>query len=70
MKRIFEIIRQVPKFAAEWLDSYLDDIFIFGGLACIVGATFLLSGIAGMYVLGFCLLLLGIFVATHPSEGR
>lgn len=54
----------------ERLNLYLDDILIFGGLACIVGATFLLSKIIGLYVLGFCLLLLGIFVATHPSEGR
>lgn len=54
----------------RWLNAYLEDLFIFGGLACIVTATFLLSKIAGLYVLGFCLLMLGIFVATHPAERR
>lgn len=70
MKQTLRIIQKALQFAGKWLNLYLDDILIFGGLACIVGATFLLSKIAGLYVLGVCLLLLGIFVATHPSEGR
>lgn len=48
------------------ISNFLEDILIFSGLTCIVIATFLLSKIAGIYVLGIALLGLGIYFTKCP----
>lgn len=50
--------------------NYIEDIFIFSGLVLIVIATFLLSKIIGMYVLGGTLFSLGMFFAKNPPVKR
>jgi hypothetical protein len=46
--------------------NFIEDIFIFGGLFFIVFATFMISKIIGFYVLGVCLLGLGIWFTRNP----
>lgn len=41
--------------------KHFEDTLIFGGLFLIVKATFLINYIAGLYVLGFIFIALGIF---------
>ena len=48
--------------------NYIEDIFIISGLALIVIATFLLSKIIGMYVLGIILFGIGVFFSRHPPR--
>lgn len=50
--------------------KYLEDLLIVSGLIIIVKATFLLSKLAGMYCLGFVLLMLGIYFAKNPPSER
>lgn len=54
----------------KFITKYIEDILIFIGLTCIVIATFLLSKIAGMYVLGSALLGLGIYFTKCPLRKR
>ena len=62
MKNLINILRVLGKFA--------EDIFILTGLIFIVVATFMLSEIAGIYVLGIILLLIGLLMARKPKERR
>lgn len=48
--------------------NYIEDIFIISGLLLIVIATFLVSKIAGIYVLGIILFGIGIFFSRHPPR--
>lgn len=48
--------------------KYIEDIFIISGLTLIVIATFLLSKILGIYVLGGVLFGLGVFFARNPPK--
>lgn len=57
-----KLVKQLKKL----LNSCIEDILILSGLACIVIATFLLSKIAGIYVLGFTLVGLGIYFTKCP----
>lgn len=50
--------------------NYIEDIFIVSGLLLIIIATFLVSIIAGIYVLGVVLFGLGIFFTRHPPKPR
>lgn len=50
----------------RFIASYFEDFCIFSGLFFIVFATFKLSKIAGLYCLGICLLLLGIWFTRNP----
>jgi membrane-bound ClpP family serine protease len=50
----------------KYILKYIEDILIFSGLILIVIATFLLSKIIGLYVLGLILFGLGIFFSRHP----
>ena len=54
----------------KYLLKYIEDILIFGGLTLIVIATFLLSKIIGLYVLGLILLGLGVFFSRHPPNKK
>lgn len=64
VKRIKEKFKKI--FLA--VTKYIEDLLIFSGLALIVGATFLLSKIIGMYVLGFILFALGVFFSRYPPR--
>lgn len=48
------------------MKKYLDDILILLGLGAIIGATYMLSTIAGIYTTGAALLGLGVWFAKHP----
>lgn len=48
--------------------KYIEDICILGGLYFIIKATFLLSKIGGLYVLGACLLIIGIWFTRNPTK--
>ncbi len=48
------------------LASFIEDIFIFSGLGFIIWATFLLSNIAGLYALGACLIIIGVYLTRNP----
>ena len=50
--------------------KYIEDIFILSGLILIIIATFSLSKIIGMYVLGAILFGLGVFFSRHPPTDR
>jgi len=52
----------------DFILKYIEDFFIISGLILIVIATFLLSKIIGMYVLGVVLLGIGIFLSRHPPK--
>jgi hypothetical protein len=52
----------------KFIIKYIEDILILCGLAVIVATTFLLSTIAGLYILGVVLLGLGIYFAKNPPE--
>lgn len=53
------------------LCSYIEDVLIVAGLFCIIRASFLVSQIVGMYVLGGVLLFVGLAIAAKaPSTGR
>lgn len=49
--------------------KYLDDVLILGGLTIIVTATFLISKIIGIYILGVVLFGLGVFFSRYPPRG-
>lgn len=50
----------------RFLADCIEDLCILSGLTCIVIATFLLSKIAGLYMLGACLFGLGIWFTKNP----
>ncbi|WP_333860791.1 hypothetical protein [Clostridium sp.] len=50
------------------IKNYIEDILIISGLLTIIGATFLVSKIIGIYALGIVLLSLGIYFAKYPKE--
>lgn len=52
----------------ELIVKYLEDILILSGLTVIVIATFLLSGIAGMYAAGVALFGLGVYFSKYPLK--
>lgn len=56
------------------LIPFADDILIFAGCFLITGATFSISTIIGVYLLGAELLVLGLLLAragaVHPKEGE
>lgn len=52
----------------KFLTDYIEDICIFAGLVVIIVATFLISTIAGMYVLGVSLVLLGAYFTRYPLK--
>ncbi|HHY46972.1 MAG TPA: hypothetical protein GX506_06690 [Firmicutes bacterium] len=56
--------------ALQWLAEYVEDLLITGGLGFIIWASFLVSKLLGLYVLGFVLVGLGWFLARSPTDGR
>lgn len=48
--------------------KYIEDVLIFSGLTLIVVATFLLSKIIGMYILGLILVGLGVLFLKYPPK--
>ena len=52
----------------NYILKYIEDFFIISGLILIVIATFLLSKIIGMYVLGIVLFGIGVFLSRHPPK--
>lgn len=53
----------------KFIANYIEDILIFSGLVVITVATFLLSTIVGLYVLGVFLVLLGCYLTKYPIGG-
>jgi hypothetical protein len=53
---------------AKIIKNYIEDIFILSGLTIIVIATFLISKIIGLYVLGTVLFGLGIYFSISPPR--
>jgi membrane-bound ClpP family serine protease len=55
----------------QFLLSNIEDFLIFAGLILIIIATFILSFIAGIYVTGIILLILGCYFTKFPArKGR
>ena len=52
------------------LSAYIEDFFILTGLFLIIIATFLLSEIIGLYVLGFILIGIGVMFTRIRPKGR
>jgi hypothetical protein len=52
------------------LKKWIEDILILSGLGFIILATFLLSTVAGFYVLGVCLFGLGLWFTKYPPKGK
>lgn len=52
------------------LSAYIEDFFILTGLFLIIIATFLLSEIIGLYVLGFILIGIGVMFTRMRPKGR
>lgn len=50
------------------ISKYIEDICILSGLYFIIKATFLLSKIGGLYALGACLLIIGIWFIRNPAK--
>lgn len=68
-------LKNIFKFLIRWLfvlhlrafiADFIEDICILSGLGFIIWATFLLSKIAGIYVLGACLVIVGVYIARSP----
>lgn len=47
----------------KFIEKYGEDILILGGLAVVIFTTFLLSIIAGLYLLGAVMIALGVWFA-------
>lgn len=50
------------------LSTFAEDLLIFLGLTLIVAATFTINTVAGVYALGFILMLIGIIMARKPPR--
>lgn len=50
--------------------KYIEDILILSGLIIIIVATFLVSRILGLYILGIILFGLGVFFSRHPPKEK
>lgn len=50
------------------LNNYIEDILIIIGMFLIVCATYLLSFVAAIYVLGSFFLLLGVYFSLNPPK--
>jgi uncharacterized membrane protein AbrB (regulator of aidB expression) len=53
----------------NFLSKWIEDILILSGLTFIVGTTFLLSKIAGGYMLGAVLIGMGVYFIKCPLKG-
>lgn len=51
-----------------FLGAFVEDLLIFIGLTLIITATFTLNRIAGIYSLGFILLIIGLIMARRPPR--
>ncbi|QOS97906.1 DUF1056 domain-containing protein [Brevibacterium sp. JNUCC-42] len=52
----------------QFLYLFIEDILILSGCACITTATYLLNGIAGLYVSGVFLCLFGYLIGKKLSK--
>jgi len=52
----------------KFIKNYIEDILIILGAGAIITATFLLSFIVGLYVLGGALFAAGVWLAKHPMR--
>ena len=51
-----------------FLGAFVEDFLIFIGLTLIIAATFTLNRVAGIYSLGFILLIIGLIMARRPPR--
>lgn len=54
----------------DFILKNIEDFLIFIGLLLLVLATFMMNTIAGIYVLGLILILLGVYFTKFPMKGR
>ncbi|MCP3738809.1 hypothetical protein [Rossellomorea sp. BNER] len=52
------------------IKNYIEDVLIFVGIILITSATYLISFVASIYVLGGFLILLGIFFSLNPPSNK
>lgn len=52
----------------EFLQDYIEDLLILGGLTILVGTTFFVSIIAGFYASGVTMCGLGAYFARFPPR--
>ncbi|WP_176718811.1 hypothetical protein [Caloranaerobacter ferrireducens] len=50
------------------ISNFIEDVFVISGLSLITYATFLISKIAAIYVLGTILLLIGLLLSVKASK--
>lgn len=62
------ILRKIIREFGEVLTSHVEDFLILIGLAIIAITTFMLNVIAGLYITGLMVLLLGIYFAFNPIK--
>lgn len=62
--------KSILKFFNFFLGNLLEDFLILLGLLAIIYTTFILNVIAGMYLTGGILLILGVLLAKKPPERR
>ena len=62
-----KLSEKVVKFK-QLLSGNIEEILLFSGLFCIILATFLVNIIAGIYVLGFILVGLSVFLLKYPDR--
>ena len=60
MNKLFRIL--------SFLGTIAEDIFIILGLILIISATFAINIIAGVYIMGFILLFVGLMMARKPPR--
>lgn len=54
----------------RWLAEYAEDLLIVAGLGCIIGASFLIGMVLGLYTLGVVLVGVGVLIARGMVGGR
>lgn len=53
-----------------FMKKYLDDVLVVAGCLAIIGATFLWSVVAGLYVVGLSLIGAGVVVRYERKRGE
>jgi hypothetical protein len=61
-------IKKLKEKAKQTVAEYIGDFFILSGLMIIIVTTFLINTIAGLYVTGGIIFLLGVYFAFNLSR--
>jgi len=63
-----KFVEYIIKIIKAGIKNYIEDVFILSGLFLIIKTTFYINKLAGLYLLGVILLLLGIYFARNPTK--